>query len=1052
MKKFSLILIVLFSFAGSLLAAYLENVPQEITQPDGTILHCFASGDEYYNWLHDAELYTIIRNKQTGFFVYADLINDELIPTALIPGIHNPADAGLSSKLNISASKVTEMQKTKFHIPNLKGFKGTTTTGTLNNIVVFIRFNDQSEYTDQLSYYDNSFNGNNMVSMQEYFMEVSDDQLTINTGLFPETGGATVVSFQDSHPRAYYEIYDATTNTDGYDGDEERKNREHALLKNATDAVVATIEATGLNYDIDNDGYIDNIAYIIQGSTEGWSELLWPHMWALYSVDVRISGLRVWNYNFQLSDAFGVSVLCHEMFHSLGAPDLYRYDNNDISPVGPWDIMSNNKTPPQHMGAYMKMRYGEWFGSIPEITTDGTYSLSPLSENPFEAYKISSPNSSEYFVVEYRKSEGRFETSVVGDGLIIYRINGSLNGNANGPPDEIYIYRPNGTTTVNGSIYSAHYSSGTGRTEINDATNPSSFLMDGSPGGLNISNIGVAGATISFDVSFSAATSFNPPTNLTATAGSDYIDLHWDIPVDGGATLSAFNIYRNGSLITVINDPTTTSYQDAALSTGAYQYYLTAVYIGPVGESDDSNTASAEIVEFLPDLIVQNLGISADTPNAGSVIEISGRIKNQGIDTGASTNAWIYISEDSNLDDNDTELGSFGVSSLAPSATENFTSSVTIPEDLRTGSYYIIVIVDKDDAIDEVLDDNNSSFKLIGIRAAFPDLQITHPTSTPEQIASGQVVSISALITNIGNRNAAQCELLVVLSEDRSYDVNDISSTAFIIPELAQGEDYNFSDTYSIPEDAAPGQYFVVFFVDGNEDVQESNESNNEEYSDLEILSGEDIQLSNLQLTPEIVKDGNTMNLSFVVENLGMTGSPDFVVSLILSKTTEIQESDPLLGSISIVSLAGSETRQINGSVDIPNETTEGEYYLHVYADPAQLEDDINPDNNQDSREFIILDTSSDKSWIDANSWKLFPNPSSDWFTISHEGSLSGKLDVVIRNYTGQTVLKQTITLGSGSNGNNSHRINANYLQDGFYFIQISDGYEYWNSTLTVIH
>ncbi|MCK5820979.1 MAG: M6 family metalloprotease domain-containing protein, partial [Bacteroidales bacterium] len=653
MKRLCIAILLIASFNASLFAAYLENVPQNITQPDGTVVHCFATGDEYYNWLHDANNYTIIRNKETGFFVYAKLIDDVLVPTSLLPGIHNPSDGGLQTKLNIPAYKVAEMRRTKFQIPHLKGSNGTTTTGTLNNIVIFIRFSDQSEYSAQLSTYDNAFNGTNTVSMYEYFKEVSADQLTINTHLFPETGGATVVSFQDSHARSYYKTYDATTNTDGYQGDTERKEREHTLLKNATEAVTAAIEATGLDFDLDNDGNVDNIAYIIQGSTEGWAELLWPHMWALYSIDVRISGARVWKYNFQLSDAFGVSVLCHEMFHSLGAPDLYRYDDKDITPVGPWDIMSNNRTPPQHMSAYMKMRYGQWFSSIPEITAEGTYSLASLSSSPFASYKISSPNSSEFFVLEYRKAEGRFETSVPGNGLIISRINASQNGNANGPPDEIYIYRPNGTTTENGSVWSAHYSSGTGRTEINDATNPSSFLMDGSPGGLNISNIGSAGATISFDVSFTSI-SFNPPTNLVAASGTDYIDLSWDLPTDGGATLTALQIYCNGNLLDVLNDPTATSYHDAGLSTGAYSYYMTAVYTAPVGESGLSNFASADIVEFLPDYIVQNLSINPQTANAGSLVEINGFVKNQGIDTGASTTAWIFLSVDSNYDNNDT--------------------------------------------------------------------------------------------------------------------------------------------------------------------------------------------------------------------------------------------------------------------------------------------------------------------------------------------------------------------------------------------------------------
>jgi hypothetical protein len=83
----------------------------------------------------------------------------------------------------------------------------------------------------------------------------------------------------------------------------------------------------------------------------------------------------------------------------------------------------------------------------------------------------------------------------------VNRINSKLEGvgNADGPPDEVYIYRPNGTPTLNGSINSAHFNSSVGRTSINDNTNPSSFLTDGTNGGLKISNITAAGETISFD-------------------------------------------------------------------------------------------------------------------------------------------------------------------------------------------------------------------------------------------------------------------------------------------------------------------------------------------------------------------------------------------------------------------------------------------------------------------------------------------------------------------------------------------------------------------------
>jgi hypothetical protein len=50
----------------------------------------------------------------------------------------------------------------------------------------------------------------------------------------------TVLSYQDLFPRAYYQVYDETTNPTGY-FPSQRTEREHTLLKNAVDAVSSQI-------------------------------------------------------------------------------------------------------------------------------------------------------------------------------------------------------------------------------------------------------------------------------------------------------------------------------------------------------------------------------------------------------------------------------------------------------------------------------------------------------------------------------------------------------------------------------------------------------------------------------------------------------------------------------------------------------------------------------------------------------------------------------------------------------------------------------------------
>ncbi len=538
-------------------AAYLRNVPVTVVQPDGAALQCLATGDEFFNWLHDARGYIIMQDPRTGFYVYARESGDALIPTAYVAGRVDPAGLGLATRPRVSRAEVEARRALlEAHPP-----APAPTTGTINNLVIFVRFSDDSEFTDPISFYDDLLNNSSpgASSLKNYYQAVSYGALTLSSTFYPTPGG-TVVSYQDSQPRAYYQPYNAASNPSGYSDDTERRDREHALLKSAVEAV-ATLVPTSLNLDGDGDGNVDNVIFVVKGSPGGWSDLLWPHRWSLYSVTATINGKRVYTYNFQLQSVLAVGVLCHEMFHSLGAPDLYHYSYDGLQPVYKWDIMEYDLNPPQHMSAYMKYRYGGWIASIPEITSPGVYSLNPLTSSTNNCYKIPSPNSStEYYVVEYRqRTTGGFESQLPGSGLLVFRVNTAEDGNGNreGPPDELYVYRPGGTTTSDGTPAGAYYSGESGRTAINDATSPSGFLSTGSPGGLQISGIGsAAGSTISFTVGTSSgctltcsasapsSASVGTPVSFQATATpsscSGSVSYDWDFG-DGSAHSSQQN-------------------------------------------------------------------------------------------------------------------------------------------------------------------------------------------------------------------------------------------------------------------------------------------------------------------------------------------------------------------------------------------------------------------------------------------------------------------------------------------------------------------------------
>ena len=374
MKKRALLISALLLILITVRAAYFEFLPYTITQPDGKIISCFVSGDEFFNWIHDQEGYTIIQAPD-GYYYYAEQDGDLIKPSAYLVNSVNPASVGLSKWTKISKKEYQRRYDVMFSYK--KGAKGgpenAPQTGTLNNIAVYIRFSDDTEFSTTRQSYDDKLNPTTGVTLKSYYQEVSYNNLTISTTHYPACAMTTNLSYKDSHTRSYFQPYNATTNLTGYSTDAERTTREHTLLVAAINWINANSPvSSSLNIDGDGDSYVDNVCFIIRGSNGAWNDLLWAHRWSLYSQTVNINGKRVYDYTFQPESQVSVTTLCHEMFHSLGAPDLYHYTNQgDIAPCGRWDIMDGGSG---HMLAYMKWKYAgkNWITTIPDISATGT--------------------------------------------------------------------------------------------------------------------------------------------------------------------------------------------------------------------------------------------------------------------------------------------------------------------------------------------------------------------------------------------------------------------------------------------------------------------------------------------------------------------------------------------------------------------------------------------------------------------------------------------------------------------------------------------------------
>ncbi|MBW6514937.1 MAG: hypothetical protein K0B87_09335 [Candidatus Syntrophosphaera sp.] len=140
--KISALILALLAVCIFLSSAPLRDIPTELEQPDGSIYPCFMTGDEYYHRAHDANGYTIIQDHSTGWFVYAVKGDRELAPSPYIPGRDDPAAQGIPANLLPDASIIKQRFET-FRGPGGDRYGRSPTTGTVNNITIFVRFSDQ---------------------------------------------------------------------------------------------------------------------------------------------------------------------------------------------------------------------------------------------------------------------------------------------------------------------------------------------------------------------------------------------------------------------------------------------------------------------------------------------------------------------------------------------------------------------------------------------------------------------------------------------------------------------------------------------------------------------------------------------------------------------------------------------------------------------------------------------------------------------------------------------------------------------------------------------
>ena len=311
-------------------------------------------------------------------------------------------------------------------------------TGKVRGLVILVQYKDvKFTMSDPKSYFEDllmeegfsQYGGTG--SAHDYFLENSNGQFDPQFDVYGP--------FTLSKDRSYY------GGNDAYWGQDENPEM---MIYEACQGLDGEINFA--DYDMDNDGYVDNVFVFYAGQGEadyGEADCVWPHQWELSSAgrNLTCDGKKIDKYactnEWEQSTPCGIGTFVHEFSHVMGLPDLYNTedeDGSDWSTPGEWSVLdygpynNDGRTPP----AYSLFERNAMGWCEPKVLTNPEMITLENVLKSNEGCLIQTQTPTEFFLLENRQQSG-WDEYLPGHGLVIWHIdfvqsvwdNNSVNNN-----------------------------------------------------------------------------------------------------------------------------------------------------------------------------------------------------------------------------------------------------------------------------------------------------------------------------------------------------------------------------------------------------------------------------------------------------------------------------------------------------------------------------------------------------------------------------------------------------------------------------------------------
>ncbi len=433
MKRIITLLVALSLITTTALAIPAKKGPIQITQPDGSSLTIELHGDEFLSWTTVNG--GLVAQKEDGFYYHASFDAGGYI----VASNSKVTNAGFTRsgastitppQAAIARANALKEQMYSSMRSNSSEAQNSISTGSKKFLTILVEFPDipftypNSSFENLLNEDGYSLNGATG-SAKNYYSENS--------------GGKFDPTFVIAGPYTVSKNHDYYGARSGNSNDSNVQELFTEVLK------LADPDIDFSQYDLDNDGYIDNLFFYYSGYNEaegGPSTTIWPHKWALFYEPTILDGKTAFGYactsEFRGASGetlCGIGTFTHEFGHVLSLPDFYdtNYNTGGSAPgLGIFSLMNsggynNNGNTPPYFNIIERQMLGWLEEDIKTLYEAKEYTILPVEND--DAYMSPTATDGEFFVYESRGGQGW--DKYIPTGLLIYHIDRS-NRNVDG--------------------------------------------------------------------------------------------------------------------------------------------------------------------------------------------------------------------------------------------------------------------------------------------------------------------------------------------------------------------------------------------------------------------------------------------------------------------------------------------------------------------------------------------------------------------------------------------------------------------------------------------